>query len=187
MQSGLGQSAEVLARVPHAHVVVGVAHRQPGVATEVLVGEEQHLPSARIAQGPLEDGPGVGRGADRAAVTADERLQGGRRVHVGDRDEPLDVGDGAERLPCLLDLVQVGHVGHRAAGVEVREDHLLVVGGQHVGRLGHEVHAAEDDELGLGPFLGEHGQPVGVAAGVGPLHHLVSLVVVAEDEHAITE
>ena len=51
----------------------------------------------------------------------------------------------AERVPRLLDLVDVGHVGHRAAGVEVGEDHLLVVGGEHVGRLGHEVDAAEDD------------------------------------------
>jgi hypothetical protein len=37
----------------------------------------------------------------------------------------VTVGHG---LPGLLDRVDVGHVGHRAAGVEVREDHLLVVG-----------------------------------------------------------
>ena len=70
--------------------------------------------------------------------------------------EPLDVGDPAELLPRLLDLVEVGHVGHRAAGVEVGEDHLLVVAGEDVGRLGHEVHAAEDDVVGLGPLLGQH-------------------------------
>ena len=77
----------------HAHVVVRVAHREAGVATEVLVGEEQHLgcrprrPSACGPERPLEHGAGVGRGAHRAAVLADERLQRGRRVHVGDRDE----------------------------------------------------------------------------------------------------
>ena len=54
--------------------------------------------------------------------------------------------------------------------------------GEDVGRLGHEVHAAEDDVLGLGPLLGEHRQPERVAPGVGPAHDLVALVVVAEDE-----
>ena len=93
----------------------------------------------------------------------------------------------AELLPRLLDLVEVGHVGHRAAGVEVREDDLLVVGGEDVSRLGHEVHAAEHDVLGFGALLRQHRQAVRVATGVGPLHHLVALVVVAEDEHAITE
>jgi hypothetical protein len=57
-----------------------------------------------------------------------------------------------------------------------------VVAGEDVGGLGHEVHAAEDDELRLGPLLGEHRQPEGVATGVRPAHDLVPLVVVAEDE-----
>ena len=74
----------------------------------------------------------------------------------------------AERLPRLLDLVDVGHVGHRAAGVEVGEDHLLVVAGEDVGRLGHEVHAAEDDVLGLGSLLGEHRQAVTSRRGRRP-------------------
>ena len=59
---------------------------------------------------------------------------------------------------------------------------LLVVAGQDVGRLGHEVHPAEDDELGVGLAGGQPGEPEGVAPGVGPAHHLVALVVVAEDE-----
>ena len=62
-----------------------------------------------------------------------------------------------------------------------------MVAGEDVGRLGHEVHAAEDDELGVGVLLREHREPERVAAGVGPSHHLVALVVVAEDEHAIAE
>ena len=59
---------------------------------------------------------------------------------------------------------------------------LLVVAGEDVGRLGHEVDAAEDDELGLGLVGGQAGEPEGVAPGVGPAHDLVALVVVAEDE-----
>jgi hypothetical protein len=92
-----------------------------------------------------------------------------------------------ERLPRLFDLVDVGHVGHGAAGVEVGEDHVLVVGGEHVGRLGHEVHAAEHDVVGLGVLLGQDREAVRVAPGVGPAHDLVTLVVVPEDEEALAE
>ena len=145
-------------------------------------------PGAVLAlERPFEDRPGVGRRADRAAVAAHERLQVRRRVHVGDRHDPLDVGDLGERLPGLLDRVDVGHVGHRAAGVQVGQHHLLVVAGEDVGRLGHEVHAAEDDVVGLRALLGEHRQPERVAPGVGPAHDLVALVVVAEDEEPLAE
>ena len=53
--------------------------------------------------------------------------------------------------------------------------------GEHVGRLGHEMDAAEDHELGVAGRRGQAGQAERVAAGVGPAHHLVPLVVVAED------
>ena len=99
----------------------------------------------------------------------------------------VDVGDVGERVPALLDLVDVGHVGHRAAGVEVGEDHPLVVAGEHVGRLGHEVHAAEDDVGGAVVVRREAGELERVAAGVGPLDDLVALVVVAEDQEPVAE
>ena len=41
--------------------------------------------------------------------------------------------------------------------------------------------------VGLGTLLGQHGQPVRVAAGVGPTDDLVSLVVVTEDEQPVAE
>ena len=90
--------------------------------------------------------------------------------------------DPGQLVPGLLHLVDVGHVGHGAPGVEVGQEHLLVVAGEDVGRLGHEVDAAEDDELGLGLAGGDPGEAEGVAPGVGPAHDLVALVVVAEDE-----
>jgi hypothetical protein len=62
-----------------------------------------------------------------------------------------------------------------------------VAGGQDVGRLGHEVDAAEDDELGLGPGRGLLGQPEGVAPGVGEGDDLVALVVVAEHERPLAQ
>ena len=51
--------------------------------------------------------------------------------------------------------------------------------GEDVGRLGHEVDAAEDDELGLGPGGGVAGELERVAGDVGELDDLVALVVVA--------
>ena len=59
--------------------------------------------------------------------------------------------------------------------------------GEDVGRLGHEVHAAEDDELGVGPRRGVPGELERVAGDVGELDDLVALVVVPEHEHPVAE
>ncbi len=173
LEGGVVEAALVESRVPHRHVVGAVAQLEAGVAAQVLVGEEEDLVAAAVplvvrSEGPGQHGPGVGRGADHPAVGADERLQRGRRVHVGDRDHPVDVGHPGQGLPGLLHRVDVGHVGHRAAGVEIGQDHLLVGPGEDVGRLGHEVHAAEHDELGLRLVGGDAGQTEGVTPGVGP-------------------
>ena len=61
------------------------------------------------------------------------------------------------------------------------------VGGEDVGALGHEVHAAEHDVLGVGPGRRLAGQLERVAGHVGELDDLVALVVVAEHEHPVAE
>ena len=91
------------------------------------------------------------------------------------------------RLPGFLHGVEVGHVGHGAAGVEVGEDHLLMVTREDVGRLGHEVDATEHDVGGVVLVGGLPGEAEGVSPGVGPTHHLVALVVVTEDEQTWAE
>ena len=60
-------------------------------------------------------------------------------------------------------------------------------GGQDVGALGHEVHAAEDDVRRLGPVGRLLRQLERVAGDVGELDDLVALVVVAEDEDLVAE
>ena len=90
-------------------------------------------------------------------------------------------------VPAVLDLVDRGHVGHRAAGGEVGEDDLLLVAGEDVGALGHEVHAAEHDVRRLGVGRGLLRELERVAGDVGELDDLVALVVVAEDEHLVAE
>jgi hypothetical protein len=178
-----GVAAEGLARVPHRHGLERHAHGLRGVAAEVLVGEEQHaLPAL---ERPVEHRASVRRGADDAAVAAHEALQRRRGVHVRDRDDgyaPVGVDGGQiavdllELLPALLDARGVGHVGHRAARGEVGQDHGLVGPREHVGGLGHEVHAAEDDRLGIRPGLRGVGELERVAREVGVLHDLVALV-----------
>ena len=178
------EAALVAVRVPDHAVGRVEAHGQGGVAAQVLVGQEQHPLS------PLER-PGHGRGrvgggADGAALAAGEGLDRGRGVHVGQGHGPA--GDPLLKdLPGLVDLGPGGHVGHGAAGGQVGQDDLLVVAGEDVGRLGHEVNAAEDHELGLGPGRGLLGQAEGVAAGIRELDDLVALVVVAEDERPVTQ
>ena len=65
---------------------------------------------------------GVGRRADDAAVPAAERLQAGGRVDVGDRHQVVGVDHLAQLLPAVFDLLDLGHVGHRAAGGQVGQD-----------------------------------------------------------------
>ena len=62
-----------------------------------------------------------------------------------------------------------------------------MVGGQHVGRFGHEVHAAEHDVGRAVVVSGEPGELEGVADRVGPTDHLVPLVVVTEDHQSVSE
>ena len=67
------------------------------------------------------------------------------------------------------------------------QNHLLMRGAQHVGALRHEVHAAEDDELGVGMLADLPRELVRVAGVVGELDHLVALIVMAEDDEASAE
>ena len=114
---------------------------------------------------------GVGRSADQAAAFAAEGLDGRGGVHVGDRNGVVGEVKALERLPAGFDLRDLGHIGHGAAGVEVGQDDLLAVVAEHVGALGHEVHAAEDNVLRVG-FGGDFGELVAVAGEVGEADRL---------------
>ena len=90
-------------------------------------------------------------------------------------------------LPAVGDGVQVGHVGHRAAGGEVRQDDGLVGAREHVGGLGHEVDAAEDDGFGVGAGFGSLRELERIAYEIGVFYDFVALVEVAEDDEALAE
>src|SRR5690606_40487312 len=55
------------------------------------------------------------------------------------------------------------------------------------GGLGHEVHAAEDDGLGLGALGRGPGELEGVTDDVGMVDDFVALVEVPEDHDALAE
>jgi hypothetical protein len=59
--------------------------------------------------------------------------------------------------------------------------------GEDVGTLGHEVHAAKEDQVGITATGGLLGEFEGVAAEIGELDDLVALVVVAEDDELLAE
>jgi hypothetical protein len=151
----------------------------------VLVGQEQDL--LAVLECPCHAALGIAGCADRAAVLAGEGLYGGRGIHVGDGDG--DIGDSRafQVAPALLDLTDLGHVGHGATRCHVRQDHLLVVAGEDVGALGHEVHSAEHDEFRFRASGGLLGQLERVAGDVGELDDFIALVMVTEDEEPITE
>ena len=70
------EAAALVVRVPDPHVGLAVAHREAGVAAEVLVGEEEHL--VALGEGPLEDRPRVRRRAHRAAVAPTKAFSAAR-------------------------------------------------------------------------------------------------------------
>ena len=174
-----------LVRIPHHHLIEGHAHFVGGVAAKMLVGQEENLLASVPC--PLQRRRRIRRGADHAAMLAAEGLNRRGGVDVGDGND----GGVAEHLlqigPALFELIRRGHVGHRTAGGEIGQDHLLVRAAQDVGTLGHEVHAAKHDELGVGMLAHLAGKLVGIADVVGELDHFVALIVVTEDHQAAAE
>ena len=157
----------------------------------MLVGQKENFLRAR--KGPVKGLAGVRRSAHQPAALSAESLDRGRRVHVRNRHNLLrrEAG-GHQRIPAVFDLPNLRHVGHRAAGVQVGQNHLLacsrrIVGtAQHVGALRHKVHAAKDEILRLG--LGrDFGELVGVAGEIRKTDHFIALIVVAEQNRALAE
>ncbi len=126
----------------------GNAHAVARVAAKVLVGEEENFFAA--FKGPFHDFGGIGTGADRAAMFPGEGFNGGSRIHVGDGDDLARIEKRRKFAPAGFHLANVGHIGHRAAGVEVGQNDGLVLAAEDIGAFGHKVHAAEDYVASLG-------------------------------------
>ena len=114
-------------------------------------------------------------------------LIAGGGVHVGDRHDVVRDARVDQLLPAssTWSIAAMSAIEQPAA----RSGRITccAVAGEDVGRLGHEVHAAEDDVLRVRPGGRLLGELEGVAGDVGELDHLVALVVVAEHEDPVAE
>jgi hypothetical protein len=114
----------------------------------MLVREKQDFLALR--KRPFENFGGVRRSADNAPVLAAKRFQIGRRINVGDwRNFLVGIEHRGELTPASLYLGQVGHVGHRAARSQIREDRYLLRTRKNIRNFGHEMHAAKNDVFGI--------------------------------------
>ena len=84
-------------------------------------------------------------------------------------------------LPAIFDLCNLGHVGHRAACIQIGKNCQLTGPGQNVGTLSHEMHATEDD-VPAPSGCGLLRKFVGVAAKVRKADDFVALIVVPENQ-----
>ena len=166
-------------RVPNHHFVQRNPHGVAGVAAQVLIGQKQYPLAA--GKGPLKGRVSIGGGADQPAAFPAKGLDGGGGIHIGQRHGLIGQAEVLERLPTGFYLGDFGHIGHGAACVQVGQDDLLPRAAEHVGALGHEVHAAENNVFGVG-FSGNPGELVAVARGVGKADYFVALIVVPEQE-----
>ena len=151
----------------------------------MLIGEEEHAPAA--GERPFQHGTGIGAGADDAAVPAAEGFEVGRRIDVRHRHHVIGIDEFREVLPCGLDRFQVGHIGHAAAGGQVGEIDRDLIAREDVGRLGHEMDAAEHDGAASAALRRELAELVTIASEIGVPDHLVLLIMVAQDQQRVAQ
>ena len=136
-------------------------------APRFFVGHKQQV---SIGGGGFDDLDRVAAGANHIA----ERLDLGAAIDIHDRVE-IRIG--------LLQLTQCSSRAaffERTAGVPVRENHQFV-GIEYLRRFGHEVDAAEHDDLGVGRD-GLLRQTERVAHEVGQILNLRNLIVVRQKD-----
>ena len=148
--------------VPQQHLAAG---HLVDIAAQVAVGREDNLLLLGQRAHQLL---GVAAGAYKVA----EGLDFSRAVDVAYHHV---VGVLGLELGKVVGLAALGQ---RAAGFHVGQQHLAARV-ENLGRLGHEMHAAEDNDVGRG-LLGPLCQRQAVAYVVGKLLYLVTLVVVTQ-------
>src|SRR3954464_244645 len=107
--------------IPYHHLRQGYAELIRGIAPEMLIGKKENLGSFRI--GPAKRCARIRRCTNETATVAAERFVrwGGVRVRQRPNSVALVSGnsEALKLLPTVLHLANLGHVGHRAARVEV--------------------------------------------------------------------
>jgi hypothetical protein len=157
-------------------VTLAVPHVQRPSQRLLDVGAEEHVRAeqdlgvlAMLAEDVRDDLHRVGRGAAEVGLGLDLS----RRVDVHDHDRAW-----VARLP-VAQLLRGDRICQRAPGLQVGDQHPFV-GAQDRRGLGHEVHAAEHDRVGVG-LRRALGETERIAHIVGDLLDLGQLVVVRQD------
>src|SRR5439155_701320 len=99
--------------------------------------------------GDLEAAFGM-RDDANSAMLASKGFDGRDRVHVRDGDDLRRIDERREFAPAGFHLADVGHIGHRAAGVQVGQDNDLVLTAKNISAFGHEMDTAENDVAAFG-------------------------------------
>ena len=170
-----GQAAARFFRVEDDHLIQRDAHFVRGVSAQVLVGEEDDF--FTLGKCPAEDRTSVAAGATGPAVAATKGFDVGGGVDIRNRDD-IGLALFGEEVPGVFEGVQLGHVGHAAPGGQIGQDDGDAVIGKDVGGLGHEMDAAEDDEVGLFLLGADLRKLQAVAGEVGEANDFILLVVV---------
>src|SRR5262249_26525551 len=190
-------------RVPYDHFVEWNAHLVGRVPAEMLIGQKENFLAALPR--PFQRRRGVRRCADDTTTLAAKRFNGRCGVDVSNWND-LSLADNGIRVgashrsaivakaddirqfaPAHLELLGLGHVRHRTTGRQIRKDHLLVIGAQDISALGHEVHAAEHDELGIRMLSYMTRELVRIAGVISELDHFVALIVMTKNHETSPE
>ena len=151
--------------LPHPHLD-GAPRHAAHMASQEEVRHEQHR---HVGRQCLDDRHRVARGAAVVGLG----LHRGAAVHVGD-DHAIGMG-GAPRAHVL----RLDRGRERAPGIRVGDEHALVGVGDG-SRLGHEMHAADDEQRRI-ELAGASRHPQRVRDHVRHVLDLGSLVVVGQN------
>ena len=121
-------------------------------------------------------------------MLATKRLEDRRRIHIHRRHHGLVGRDHTSQgFPTLIDLLNGGHIGHGTTRSHIGQNHGLLGAAENIRCLGHEMHATKHNVGPLRTFSRELGQQQRVSTKVGMLNDFITLVVMAEDHHALAK
>src|SRR5260370_16349936 len=92
-----------------------------------------------------------------------------------------------ERLPALLHLCSVGHIGHGAACGRIGQNDALVRRTENIRTLGHKMHAAKHDIVSLRTGSGQLRELKRVTAKISVLDDLVTLILMPPDNKPLAQ
>src|SRR5579883_1251143 len=112
----------------------------------MLIGEKEYLFKPLI-ECPLKDCPIVRASGDCPTVLPTERFYSCARIHVSDRTNCRCIDILTDLFPRVKHLFATGHITHRAPSFKIGQNDNLIGSTKNIGRLGHKMDAAENDEL----------------------------------------